>query len=143
MRESAVRGRKVVALDSASTVGVVDGFVVDPHDARVAALRLRKTRTQATVLPWTAIHGFGDDAITVTDADRIVQPGPDLAALMGKAGAVLGKRVLSSAGAELGAVRDVDIDTATGSVVSLILGDRTVAGDRMLGAGSFAVMVRA
>lgn len=143
MRESAARGRKVVALDTAAAVGRLDGFVIDPATARVVALRLRGTRNRATALPWPSLHGFGDDAITVSNADLIVQPGPELVELMGKAGAVLRKRVLSSAGFALGEVRDVDIDTGTGAVVSLILADTTISGRRMLGAGSYAVVVRA
>jgi sporulation protein YlmC with PRC-barrel domain len=143
MRLSAARGRKVVAMNTAATVGRLDDFVIDARTARVVALRLRKTRVRASMLPWSDVHGFGDDAITVADAGRIVEPDRDLAELASKSSALLRKRVLSTAGVDLGQATDVDIDTATGEVVVLLLPNGTIAGSRLVGAGPYAVVVRA
>lgn len=143
MRLSAARGRKVVALSTAATVGQLDDFVIDARTARVVALKLRKTRVRASMLPWADVHGFGEDAITVADAGRIVEPDRDIAALASKSSALLRKRVLSTAGVDLGQATDVDIDPATGDVVALVLPSGEIAGGRLVGAGPYAVVVRA
>lgn len=143
MRWSSARGRKVVAMDTASTVGVLDGLVIDAELGRVVALRLRKTHLRATMLPWADVHRFGEDAVTVVDAARIVEPDRDLAELASKSAAVLGKRVLSTAGIDLGRAADVDVDPATGEVLALVMPDGEVSGRRLLGAGPYAVVVKA
>ena len=56
---------------------------------------------------------------------------------------LIGHRVLDDHGRELGQVRDVEFDPADGSVVTLMLKDAYVDGDRLLGIGSYAVVVRA
>lgn len=143
MRWSEARGTKVVAMDTAATAGVLDSFVIDAARAQVVALRLRKTHLRARLLPWADVHGFGQDAITIAGAHRIVEPDADLDALTRRSAAVLGKRVLSTAGADLGAATDVDIDPTTGAVTALILPDREIPGDHLLGAGPYAVVVSA
>ena len=56
---------------------------------------------------------------------------------------VLGKRVLTSRGADIGKVTDVEFDHESGAIENLLLDDETVAGARLLGVGSDAVVVRA
>jgi sporulation protein YlmC with PRC-barrel domain len=141
---SRAKGHKVVASSTAGTVGRVSGFVVDPVTRSVVALRLKKAE-RGDFLRWADLVAFGADAVTVTDDSVIGDGGPDVAALAGKAHRVLGKRVLTSGGDELGRVDDVDFDPGTGTVSALVLGkggSGEVAGDRLLGIGSYAVVVR-
>lgn len=51
--------------------------------------------------------------------------------------------MLTDGGTELGKVDDVDFDPGTGSITYLISADDRIAGDRLLGCGSYAVVVRA
>ena len=51
---------------------------------------------------------------------------------------MLKKRVLSTNGDDLGPVKDVDFDPASGAVTALILDAGEVAGKRMVGIGSYA-----
>ena len=143
MRFSDAKGHKVVSSSTATTVGKVKSFVVDPATRSVHALRLRKTQ-DGSVLLWSAMTAFGTDAVTVTSADVIVEHDESVDALTGKEHDVLGKRVLTSAGEELGEVRDVDFDLETGAVVALVLKDADdVPGSRLVGVGGYAVVVRA
>ncbi len=143
MRFSEAKGHKVVSTSTASTVGKVKGFVVDPATGSVHALRLRKTE-DGTVLRWSAMTAFGVDAVTVPDAAVIVEDDESVTALTGKDHDVLGKRVLTSAGDELGEVRDVDFDLETGAITALVLkGADDVEGSRLIGVGGYAVVVRA
>ncbi len=142
MRFSQAKGHKVVATSTAATVGKVKGFVVDPASRSVLAVRLRKT-DQGDILTWSALTAFGADAVTVSAPDKIVADDEAVAALSGKAHEILGKRVLTTSGDELGEVRDVDFDLETGSVTSIVIKDNDpVEGSRLVGIGAWAVVVR-
>lgn len=142
MRFSDADGHKVVSTSSAETVGKVDGFVVDPQLRKIVALEVKKTDSGDTLM-WSAIVGFGADAVTVADGHAITEQSDDVAALAGKDHQLEGKRILSSAGDELGQVDDVEFDPESGQIQALIAGEQDVAGERLIGIGSYAVVVRA
>jgi len=54
---------------------------------------------------------------------------------------VLDKRVLTDTGDELGAVEDVEFNPMDGHLQQLTMDGRTLTPDRLLGIGSYAVMV--
>ena len=139
---SDAKGRKVVSTSTAEKVGKVTEFVVDPASRSVLAVHLKKAESGDT-LRWSDITGFGEDAVTVPGTDVITETPADVAALSDKAHRVLGKRVLDSRGDELGEVKDVDFDPTNGTITALVLADRRVAGIRLVGIGSYAVVVRA
>lgn len=141
MHFSEANGRKVVSTSSAETVGVIKSFVVDPSSQRVVALSLNKTPGEGTMLPWSDITGFGADAVTMPDAERIIAPDEQLAALDGKHHSIVGKRVLATSGLQLGHVRDVDFDPSSGHIDALLLEDTTIDGAKLRGVGSYAVVV--
>ncbi|MBM9467908.1 PRC-barrel domain-containing protein [Nakamurella leprariae] len=140
---SEAKGHKVVATDAAATVGRVDGFIVDPAAQQIIGLELGRTPGAGDTLPWANIQGFGRDAVTVGAGAMIVTAEGPLAEQAGKDHALLRKRVLSTAGVELGILRDVEFDPATGQVQQLLLDQGTVDAARLIGAGSYAVVVRA
>ncbi|WP_170286212.1 PRC-barrel domain-containing protein [Nocardioides rubriscoriae] len=141
MQWSQLKGRKVVSTATADNVGKVSGFVLDPATRSVVALVLKKTES-GSVVRWGDLLAVGTDAVTVADTTVIVEPDETLEALAGKRGAVLKKLVLDDAGQALGKVTDLDLDPDTGSLRELLLDGRTVTGDRLLGVGSYAVVVR-
>jgi sporulation protein YlmC with PRC-barrel domain len=136
------RGRRVVSTNSAETLGIVDTFIVDPELRRVVAVELSKVAGRFTVLPWERL-AFGADAVTTGGITDLVVPEGYLAVLADRHHAVLGKRVLDTAGRELGSVRDVDIDPTSGAVISLLVGDVAVPGAALIGIGTYAVVVAA
>ncbi len=142
MRFSDAKGRKIVSISSAETVGKLDDFVVDPRRRAVVALEVKKTDGGDTLM-WSEIAAFGADAITVTGADMIDDQTPEVAALAGKDHRIVGKRLLSAAGDELGGIDDVEFDPETGQLRSLITGDLEIDADRLIGIGSYAVVVTA
>lgn len=141
---SQARKRDVVNTTTATTVARVDGFVVLPGPTRVALLRLSKVSSAGTLLAWEDVLGFGPDAVTVT-TDAALRPARDDLEQRAEDREleILGKRVLTELGAELGAITDVDFDPETGAVTSLITKTDTIAGDRMIGLGGYAVVVSA
>lgn len=141
MRFSEVKGRKVVDKSTANTVGQVRGFLVDPRSRSVAALRLKKT-DRGNVLRWVDLTAFGIDAVTIRDSAAITETDDELKAFRGKRGRLLKKRVLTTGGDELGEVSDVEFDPGTGTLTTILLQDEEVAADRLVGIGSYAVVVR-
>lgn len=142
MRFSEAAGRKVVSTSTADTVGRIDEFVVDPRARAVVALKLKKTAAGDS-LYWSDITAFGADAVTVTGADRIGPANADVVALTGKAHHLLGKRALSTTGDELGKVDDVEFEPDSGEITGLVLSGGRVEGIRLVGVGSYAVVVQA
>ena len=139
---SHAKNHKVVSSTTAETVGRVSRFVVDPRLRAVVALELKKTES-GDVLQWSDITGFGDDAVTVSGSEQIRTADERVAALADKRHRVLGKRVLTSGGDELGKVDDVDFDRQTGALGALVVSHGPqVSADRLIGIGSYAVVVR-
>lgn len=139
---SQARKRDVVDTATATRIARVDGFVVLPGPARVALLRLGKVSGAGTLLAWDDVQGFGPDAVTVA-TDAVIRPARD--ALEQRAEdndlEILGKRVLTERGMELGTVTDVDFDPDTGSITTLITKTETIAGERLIGLGGYAAVV--
>lgn len=143
MRFSDADGRKIVSTSSAETVGKVSGFVVDPVTRSVIAVQVRRADDGDT-LRWPQVVAFGSDAVTVEAASAITEADDEVTALLGKDHRLVGKRVLSTAGDELGTLTDVEFDGASGSVTRLLLADNDeIAGVRLRGVGSYAVVVTA
>jgi uncharacterized protein YrrD len=141
---SQARKRAVVNTATATRVARVDGFVVLPAPARVALLRLGKVSGHGTLLAWEDVQGFGPDAVTVA-TDAVIRPPRDHLEQRAEDNdlEIIGKRLLSEQGTELGTVTDVDFDPETGAVTSLITKTDTVAGQRLIGLGGYAAVVSA
>jgi sporulation protein YlmC with PRC-barrel domain len=142
MMFSEAHGYKVVSTSTAETVGKVDELVVDPRSRSVVALGLKKTDTGQS-LRWGDLAAFGSDAVTVASADLITEPTADIAALTGKDHHLIGKRVLDTRGDELGKVDDVEFDQQSGEVTGVLIAHDKLQGARLIGVGSYAVVVHA
>jgi sporulation protein YlmC with PRC-barrel domain len=142
MRFSDISGNPVMDTSTATSVGKVHAPIVDPVSRRVLGFRVKHSKGPGDVLLWAAVAGLGPDALTVDSAERVTQPPADLKHRASSKLDLLGRRVLTEHGHELGKVRDVEFDPADGQVTSLMLKDAFVAGDRLLGIGGYAVVVR-
>jgi sporulation protein YlmC with PRC-barrel domain len=143
IRWSDIDGNPVLDTGSALTVGKVGALVVDPLARRVVALGVKKSKGPGDTLLWDGIKAIGPDAVTVDSEDRLAEAPKELADRLALDVRLIGHRVLDDHGRELGPVRDVEFDPADGSVVTLMLKDAFVDGSRLLGIGSYAVVVRA
>ena len=142
MLASEAKGRPVMSTETATAVGKIDGLLVDPATSKVVAFSLTKTHGDADALHWEDLTSFGPDAVTVDAEALISKPRGWAAELSGKHLGVLGKRVLTDKGVELGTVDDLEFDPKTGDVLALVTGAEAVDGKRMLGLGSYALVVR-
>lgn len=101
-------------------------------------LRLRHLKGKASLLAWEDLKAFGADAVTIEGPGRFRDAAEDVGASEHD---VLGRRILSAGGDELGHVDDVEFDPKTGKLDSLITLAGFLASSRILGLGSYAVVV--
>ena len=136
-------GRKFVSRTSAEELGALTHAAVDVKKRQVTSLVTGKGRKAARV-DWDQVSGFGPDAVMVADESALHAPRDDheSAAVDGKL-ELIGKRVLSDMGEDLGEASDFVFDPATGAVETLVVGEKEVPATSLLGAGSYAVVVKA
>ncbi len=94
------------------------------------------------VVAWADTGGIGPDAVTVADAGLIRGPRSDLE-MRAVEGATdpISQTVITEEGFALGSVADIEFDPQSGTISRVILGDDHIAGSRLMGTGSFAVVV--
>jgi sporulation protein YlmC with PRC-barrel domain len=137
MRFTESMKRPVLDTSTAEQVGQVAGFVVDPRARRVHAVRVGRHKG-GSILPWADVQGYGPDAVTVASAAAIREPGDGL----DEADDLIGRRVVSDQGFELGAVDDIEFDPDTGELQQIDVGGRAVTAGMLIGAGRYAVVLR-
>jgi sporulation protein YlmC with PRC-barrel domain len=134
-----VQGLPVITADEAEPLGRVESLTIDAHTRSIACLRLSGAPRHITAIAWHAVEAVGRDAVIVrsraaTDSGQGGLPAHQEA---------LGRRVLTEHGTAHGTVKDIAFDNVTGHVDTLYTALGDIAGDRLLGIGSYAVVVRA
>ncbi len=134
---------RVISTDTATTVGVLDGFIVDPRTATIVAVSVKKSDGPGDTVHWDDLTAFGTDVITVPSAQVLTDATGRAADLAAGDADILGKRLLTDAGVEIGTVADVEFNPEDGTITALITKDDDhIAGTRLVGAGSYAVIVK-
>jgi sporulation protein YlmC with PRC-barrel domain len=142
-RFTAAAGRRVVSRASAEELGSLSYIVVDVPGRTVSSLVVGKGR-KAALVDWDQVSGFGPDAVMIADESALHEPRDDResAAAGGKL-ELVGRRVLTDMGEVLGESSDVVFDPANGTVETLVIGEQELPATSILGAGSYAVVVKA
>ena len=137
MRWKKALGKNVINTQTAETAGKVDGLVADPGSSTIVAMVV-----DGKILPWTDANGMGADAVTIKGTSGVREPGNELEqrAIDG-AGDPLGKTIITEDGFEMGSVNDIDFDPETGTINRLVLSDDDISGSRLMGVGSYAVVI--
>jgi sporulation protein YlmC with PRC-barrel domain len=139
MMFSQAHGLPVVTLGGADEIGVVESLTVDAASGTVSHARIAPARgRKETTVPWNAFHAFGPDAVLVR-SDIPLDPGPAPSPPHRDA---LRARVLTEDGDERGTVKDISFDPATGRVEKIYTALGEIPGDRLLGLGDYALVVR-
>lgn len=136
-------GRKVLSRASAEDLGVVNHLLVDAQQRQITAVIIGRGK-KAQLVEWAQLSGFGPDAVMVSDEGALRPPVDDReeAAADGQL-EMVGKRVLTDTGNELGTIDDVTFDSDTGALESLQIDDRDIPAAALLGSGSYAAVVDA
>lgn len=135
--------RPVMAVESASEIGKVTGFGIDPDTCRIACVRFGRG-SKARIVPWDTLAGIGPDAVMVADHGRIRAPHTPEEELIANGGrGLLGHRVLSEIGNDLGTVIDFDFDAETGEILRVITDQMTLDGQVLRRVGPVGAIVTA
>lgn len=114
--------RPIISLKEGREIGQVRGLLVDPAQLKVVALVVgRKGFLRGNlVIPHASIKSIGDQVVTVEDASlEKVTPQHHLAPLLKDPVVLIGARVITEAGIQLGLVREFYWDQVTGKIVQL------------------------
>jgi uncharacterized protein YrrD len=137
-----VEGRTVIASGTAESIGSVKGFVLDAGGRTIEAIHIDGHGKRAIILTWPMVEAFGADAVmavagaepTTIDSDHQKE------AIKGDV-SMLGSRVLTVDGREIGIVEDVEFDTGSGAVVRVSTDQGPVEARRLRSLGSYALVV--
>ncbi len=138
----AVQGHPVIVEDSAEQAGSVTGFVVDPKATTIQAIYLGGRGASGRFVSWGDIASFGTDAVMIKHSGS-VRDGVDEREQRTASHdlALLDRRVLTDSGDELGVVDDIEFDPTDGHLEELTVDGEPIGPDRLLGIGSYAVIV--
>lgn len=132
MRAGEITGRPVVTLDTAEDIAEVKDVVFSHSNGFLVGFTLNRRGWLGgplkQVLPWSHVHALGPDAVMVASRDRLTAPEAD-AFTGGDAEDVVGGRVITDDGRELGTVTDLvlEVDASEARVVGYEIGGPTVA----------------
>ncbi|GAA3151592.1 PRC-barrel domain-containing protein [Streptomyces rectiviolaceus] len=140
---SKVLGHPVISADDARPAGELAGLGIDPQACRITELYLRDVKRGSDSVPWSEVRGVGPDAVIIDtgagDATEDARRSPHSRAHK----RLLGKRVLTEYGEDIGTLTEVTFDPDTGAVGDLHIGHEQVPGSRMIGLGSYALILGA
>ncbi len=116
-----ILGLPVISISEGIELGTSKSLVINPAQGAVAALVVDdgKWYLGAKLLPFTAIAGLGEAAITVESAGSVVpvSGAPDLEKLLAAGVAVIGAKVLTKNGRIQGKITEITVDGA-GKIIS-------------------------
>lgn len=137
-----VKGRTVIASGSAESIGSVKGFVLTADGRTIESIHVDGRGKRAAVLSWSDVQAFGADAVMTTAgaAPATVDDDHQKAAVKGVV-TMLGSRVLTIDGREVGTVDDVEFDTGSGAVVRVTTDHGPIEASRLRSLGSYALVV--
>jgi sporulation protein YlmC with PRC-barrel domain len=132
----------VISRASAEELGKLAHIVIDVKRRKVTSLVIGKGR-KAALVAWEHVSGFGPDAVMIADESALRPPLDDREQdAAGGRLELIGRRALTDMGNDLGTVTDVVFDPETGAIEDIVIGDREEPATSLLGAGSFAVVLR-
>lgn len=138
MRAGEIAGRPVVTLDTAEDIAEVKDVVFSHDHGYLVGFTLNKrgwlSGPMKEALDWSEVQALGPDAVMVADADALAVPDTEGDAA-GDAEDVVGGRVITDSGRELGNVTDLVLEVdEQARVVGYEIGGPTVeegpGGDR-------------
>lgn len=151
-----VKGLPVVTMAEGKRVGKVDDLVVDPERMKVTWLRLHSGGMgmlggERLWVSAEAVHGIGEDAVTINAAadTRTPADAPEALALVKAQRGLVGSKVITENGERLGEVRDYEFKPDTFALTSLSVGPAmnlvgevlTIEGDKVLTIGVDMIVV--
>lgn len=115
-----ILGLPVIAISSGSELGTVTGIAVNPEQGSIECLLLDREKWygEMRALPYSAILGIGEFAVTIQNSDDVfpVSAKSELVSVMEKEVQVLKAGVLTRTGKYVGTVSEYIIDEQSGHI---------------------------
>lgn len=123
MTRSDVVGLPVVSMDGGEALGRVQDVLCDRQGTRVIGLLLEGgSWRRRRVVPFEEVFAVGRDAVVLRQPVVLPSPaGGRLAALRSRHNRLVGQRLLSARGEELGIVDDLVFDPGTGRIEGFLV----------------------
>jgi uncharacterized protein YrrD len=151
-----VKGLPVVTMAEGKKIGKVDDVLIDPDGKGVAWLRLHSGGILGGDRWWVparAMHGIGEDAVTITSEADVLAPAdaPEAEDLVRLKRTIIGNKVVTESGEHLGEVRDYEFAPDTFALTYLFVPPSmslfgeflTISADKVLTIGEDAIVVSA
>lgn len=121
IRARELTGRPVVTLDG-ELVAEIKDIIFERSGGAIAGFTLRNpglfSRSRKDALPWHGVHGVGRDAVIVPEESVLMRTAELAPRKQARKGDVLGDRVLTGNGRDLGRV--VDVVLQVGAVLEVV-----------------------
>lgn len=134
IRATELAGRAVIDIDAAEKLGIIEKLILDPEGKRVAGFVVSEGGRFAvnkvhTIIPSSAVHAMGPDAVTVKQ-DAVALADIGRLESLPRGSDVTGRKVVTEDGRYLGKVDDVLIERADGRIFGYLLADHKGTGKR-------------
>lgn len=135
MRSEEILNLKVVDTDSGTTIGSVTGMLIDSKSKSMVALQIGGGfLSHPDYVPFDSIKSIENDVVMVASESPVVGRGTFKSA--GILEKLIGRKVFTVDGKDIGTVHDYDIDTATGDITFISVAiDKNVMGGLWRSAG--------
>jgi uncharacterized protein YrrD len=151
-----IKGLPVVTMAEGKRIGKVDDVLIDPDGKGVAWFRVHSGGILGGDRWWVsarAVHGMGEDAVTIKSEADVLAPAdaPEAEAMVKARRTIIGSKVVTENGEQLGEVRDYEFAPDTFALTYLFVPPSmnlfgqllTIAADRVLMIGEDAILVSA
>ena len=128
IKGSQLVGRSVVDMEAATRLGKIKEIIVRRDGERVAGFVVAHGETivgtggTRRIIPASALHAIGPDAVTVR-ASVIADRQPDDLDSMPRMSDVIGHKMVTRSGRLLGSIDDVLINGTDGSIIGFVVGE--------------------
>ncbi|KXS42492.1 MULTISPECIES: PRC-barrel domain-containing protein [unclassified Candidatus Frackibacter] len=108
----------VINLQTGEEIGAIEDVVFDPEEKRIVGLIINnKSLFQGSrMIAYEELHSVGEDAVTIEDDSVLTKLDDTKEFLTGPNGSVIGSRVVTDDGKELGNIEDIILDSTNGQI---------------------------
>lgn len=131
LKAQSIIGKKVLSRLDGQRIDSVRDIVISKDHARIVALILDEGGlfSPATAVGFENVVSFGKDAVVITDSKQVVRVDhfPAVKEIMDDRDSLVGKKVFTESGDQMGKIEDVYFDESTGNLTALEISGKLVA----------------
>lgn len=122
----------IISLKEGQQIGFVRNLVIDPKAKAVAAFIVdpKGFFKEQRIIPFNRVVSIGENAVTVSTESQVEKATnlPDILELLKEKAAIIGIKVITASGKNLGRTEEFYIDPADGAITCLDISDGKIEG---------------